>query len=87
MEVTHPRSWIRAAWLVAVSIALSAVAAATNVDSPAPDFTLQTRNGEPVSLSDLRGQVVMINFWATWCGPQRDAPARCALPALQPPRI
>jgi len=36
---------------------------------PAPEFSLKDANGRTVRLSDYRGKVVLLNFWATWCGP------------------
>jgi peroxiredoxin len=48
----------------------------TNI--PAPDFTLQDIDGNTHRLSDYRGKVVVINFWATWCPPCREE-----MPAMQ----
>jgi peroxiredoxin len=47
------------------------------VDQPAPDFTLTLIDGTKVTRDELRGQVVVLNFWATWC-----LPCRTELPTL-----
>ncbi len=50
------------------------------VGSLAPDFRLMDLHGKAVSLSDYRGKVILLNFWATWCGPCRvEMPAMEAL--------
>ncbi|NOZ61433.1 MAG: redoxin domain-containing protein [Calditrichaeota bacterium] len=48
------------------------------LDLPASDFTLVDMNGDSVSLKDLRGKIVITDFWATWCGP-----CKASFPAMQ----
>src|SRR5687767_8955845 len=57
---------------------LAGSATATGPAPPAPGFALPARDGGEVRLSELEGQVVMINFWATCCGPCRQE-----MPVLQ----
>jgi cytochrome c biogenesis protein CcmG, thiol:disulfide interchange protein DsbE len=70
------------AWIFA-SADRASVSTAGEIPAPregflAPDFSLQTPEGETVSLSELRGQAVLVNLWATWC-----PPCRAEMPAIQ----
>lgn len=65
---------VLAAGLLIVLVATNAA----NQNGGAPNFTATTLTGDSVQLSDYRGKVVMLNFWATWC-----PPCRAEMPSIQ----
>ncbi|MBL4908520.1 MAG: TlpA family protein disulfide reductase [Alteromonadaceae bacterium] len=64
-------------WLIA-ALVLSANVQALTIGEKAPDFTLKNMAGKNLNLVEQRGNIILINFWASWC-----APCRKEMPALQ----
>jgi thiol-disulfide isomerase/thioredoxin len=65
-----PKSWLKIlVALTALAVAGPALAAGATVGKPAPSFSLTTYDKRKIKLADLLGKVIVINRWATWCGP------------------
>jgi peroxiredoxin len=71
------KSW-RRSLLVILAFFISMNVHGVTIGQPAPDFTLKDMQGKNFNLTEQRGNIILINFWASWCGPCRKE-----MPVLQ----